>query len=72
MAKGEKKNVSLTRFVRGGHSEDGKLVQAVFGDADGNEYTLTTTTKAIDRMTASLQELKLMAEGHILCNCIVK
>ncbi len=63
MAKGEKKDVSLTRFLRGGHSDDGKLVQAVFGDADGNEYTLTTTPKAIDRITASLQEIKLMAEG---------
>ena len=63
MAKGKKKDVTLTRFLRGGHSDDGKLVQAVFGGDDGNEYTLTATPKTIDRMTASLQELKLMARG---------
>ncbi len=63
MAKGDKKAISLTQFLRGGHSDDGRLVQAVFGDDDGNEYVLTAPPEAIDQITMSLQEIKLIALG---------
>jgi len=57
----EKTTTRLTSFRGGGVDDDGKLVRAVFGDEDNNEYILLAPPVAIDQMSQALQEMKLQA-----------